>query len=111
MPSLFVLTGGAEIPAAPGDTVLSAMRAAGKHIFSICGGRGMCGTCRIAVPQDWLNLLPMPSPNETRLLRVLKAASPNHRLACQTILDETLAGLRFDPDPPPSKILNKELAT
>jgi ferredoxin len=108
---LLLLTGGTHIPAVSGDTVLSAMRAAGRHIFSICGGRGMCGTCRIAVAEEWLNLLPPPSPNETRLLRVLKAAAPNHRLACQTILDETLAGLRFDPDPPPSRVLNKEIAT
>ncbi len=87
------------------------MRAADAPIFSICGGRGMCGTCRISVAQDWLNRLSPPSPNETRLLRVLKAAAPNHRLACQTILNETMAGLCFDPDPPPSRILNKEIAT
>jgi len=111
MPRFHLLAGGVEIPAAPGDTVLSAMRNAEKPIFSICGGRGMCGTCRIAIADDWLNRLAPPSPNETRLLRVLKAAAPHHRLACQTVLDETLAGLRFDPDPPPSRILNKEIAT
>ncbi len=71
----------------------------------------MCGTCRIAIAADWLDRLPPPTPNETRLLRVLKAASPNHRLACQTIFDETLAGICFDLDPPPSRILNKETAT
>jgi ferredoxin len=111
MPNFHLLAGGAKIPAAPGDTVLSAMRNAEKPMFSICGGRGMCGTCRIAIAQDWLDRLAPPSPNETRLLRALKAAAPYHRLACQTVLADHLDGLRFDADPPPSKILNKEITT
>jgi ferredoxin len=106
-----IQTCGVKIPAAPGDTVLAAMRTSGAFIQSICGGRGMCGTCRIAIAEDWLDKLPPPSPNETRLLRVLKAAAPNHRLACQTVLDEQLTGLNFYPDPPLTRILNKEIAT
>jgi len=103
--------GNFPITATPGDTILSAIRAAGKHIMSICGGRGMCGTCRVAVADDFLNLLPPPSPNESRLLRVLKNAQPNHRLACQTVLAEHHDGLALTPDPPPSRILNKEPTT
>jgi 2Fe-2S ferredoxin len=103
--------GGRDVPAAPGDTILSAMQAAEKNIHSICGGRGMCGTCRVAIGEDWLDRLPPPAFSELRLLRVLKGAAPNHRLACQTVLDATHDGLCFETDPPTTKILNKETAT
>jgi ferredoxin len=106
--SLTLLAGGALIPAMPGDTILSAMKAANQAIFSVCGGRGMCGTCRVAVDPECLDLLPPPAFSETRLLRVLKAGQNNHRLACQTILDARHDGLRFTPDPPPTKILMNE---
>jgi ferredoxin len=105
---LLLLAGGTRVPAAPGDTILSAMKAADQAMFSICGGRGMCGTCRVAVDDEFLPLLPPPAFSETRLLRVLKAGAPNHRLACQTILDERHDGLRFAPDPPPTRVLLKE---
>jgi ferredoxin len=103
-----LLAGRTPVPAVPGDTILSAMKAAEKAIYNICGGRGMCGTCRVAVDEEFLNLLPPPAFSETRLLRVLKAGKENHRLACQTVLDARHDGLRFTPDPPPSKILLNE---
>jgi ferredoxin len=96
---------GSEVPVEPGDTILSALRRAEKNIHSICGGRGMCGTCRVAVDEDFLALLPPPSFAETRLLRVLKAGAANHRLACQTILNAEHDGLRISPDPPPTRSL------
>jgi len=105
---LRLLAGGLLVPAVPGDTILSAMKAAEKNIQNICGGRGMCGTCRVAVDEEFLALLPEPAFSETRLLRVLKAGAPNHRLACQTILDARHDGLRFTPAPPPTKILLNE---
>jgi ferredoxin len=111
MPELLVLqAGGVLVPAESGDTILSALRKAEKNIHSICGGRGMCGTCRVAVDEDWLNLLTPPAFSETRLLRVLKAGGPNHRLACQIVLDASHDGLSFYPDPPPTRILLQETA-
>jgi ferredoxin len=105
---LRLLAGGILVPAMPGDTILSAMCAAGEKMFSICGGRGMCGTCRVAVDKEWLDLLPEPAFSETRLLRVLKAGEQNHRLACQIVLDARHDGLRFTQDPPPTRVLLKE---
>jgi ferredoxin len=96
---------GSEVPAEPGDTILSALKRAEKNIHSICGGRGMCGTCRVAVAAEWLDRLPPPLPAESRLLRVLKAGAPHHRLACQTILEAHHDGLAISPDPPPTKLL------
>jgi ferredoxin len=96
------------IDAEPGDTILSAVKRAEKNVQNICGGRGMCGTCRMAIADDWLNRLPPPLFSETRLLRVLKAAAPNHRLACQVILADLHDGLMFYPDPPPTKRLQEQ---
>jgi len=108
---MLIQSGEHFITAVPGETILAAVRGAQRHIDSICGGRGMCGTCRVTVAEAFYNLLAPPAPHETRLLRVLKNPLPFHRLACQTVLDENHDGLRFTPDPPPSKILNKEFST
>jgi CDP-4-dehydro-6-deoxyglucose reductase len=106
-----IIAGGSSVFAEPGDTILSALKRAEKNIFSICGGRGMCGTCRVAVAADWLERLPPPAFSETRLLRALKAALPNHRLACQTILDADHDGLILTPDTPPTRVPTKEITT
>ena len=37
-----------DVPA--GTTVLAAVRAAGMELVSVCGGRGLCGTCRVLAP-------------------------------------------------------------
>jgi len=94
---------GSEVTVEPGDTILAALKRAEKNIHSVCGGRGMCGTCRVAVDEQWLEHLPPPAFSETRLLRVLKAGGPHHRLACQTILDKRHDGLVVTPDPPPTR--------
>jgi ferredoxin len=105
---MLLLASGTEVPAMPGDTILSAMKRAGHGINSVCGAHGMCGTCRVAIDCDWLALLPPPAKSELRLLRVLKAGAPNHRLACQTVLDERHHGLRFTLDTPPTRANLKE---
>ncbi len=69
----------------------------------------MCGTCRMLIATPWLEHLSPPELSELRLLRVLKAAQPNHRLACQVVLDERHDGLVFYPDPPPTKILQEHV--
>ncbi len=99
-----LLVNGRSLPAEPDDTILSAMKRAGRMIQSVCGGRAMCGTCRVAIEADWLDSLPPPGPRETRLLRFLKTAAPNHRLACQTVLGPEHDGLAFVPDPPPTRL-------
>jgi 2Fe-2S ferredoxin len=97
------------VEAEPGDTILSALKRAERPVQNICGGRGMCGTCRMAIAEPWLEHLNPPELSELRLLRVLKAAAPNHRLACQVVLDDSHDGLVFYPDPPPTKILQEHV--
>ncbi len=104
------LLGGRSVPAEPGDTILSALRREGEKIQSVCGGRAMCGTCRLAIDDLWLDRLAPPQPQEARLLRILKAGAPNHRLACQTMIDARHDGLSFNFDPPPIRVISKETA-
>ncbi len=106
---MLIFADGIHVPAEPDDTVLSAMRRAERRIQSVCGGRAMCGTCRIAVAADWLDRLPPPLLQETRLLRILKAGAANHRLACQTILKPEHDGLAFAVDPPPTRSIQTTL--
>lgn len=40
---------GADVPLAPGETVLSHARKAGIPLFAPCGGEGRCGKCRVVV--------------------------------------------------------------
>ncbi len=110
MPEILLLLDGGEskIPAEPGETVLAACLRAGQKIQTVCKGRGICGACRILVDEGVFHRLAHPSANEERLLRYLKQSRPNHRLACQIVLDESLSGLRVKPDPLPVRTVTKE---
>jgi 2Fe-2S ferredoxin len=110
---LLLLAGGAQITAAPGETVLSAILNAGEKIQTVCKGKGICGACRILVDDEFFNRLNPPSSSETRMLKFLRSREENqepanHRLACQIILEESLSGLRITPDPIIPRPLNKE---
>ncbi len=100
---MLISADGGELSAEPDDTILSAMRRAERRIQSVCGGRAMCGTCRISVAEEWLERLTPPSQQEARLLRVLRAGAANHRLACQIVLNDAHDGLAFIVDPPPTR--------
>jgi 2Fe-2S ferredoxin len=114
MPDIRLLAGGAEVAAAPGDSVLSAMLRAGEKIQTVCKGKGICGACRILVDDEFFHRLNPPSTSETRMLKFLRSREENqeevnHRLACQIILEESLTGLRFTPDPVLPRPINKEI--
>jgi len=114
MPEILLLAGGATVAAEPGDSVLSAMLRAGEKIQTVCKGKGICGACRILVDDEFFNRLNPPSTSETRMLKFLRSREENqeevnHRLACQIILENSLTGLRFTPDPVLPRPLNKEI--
>ena len=111
--SLLLLAGGAEITAAPGETILSAMLRAGENIQTVCKGKGICGACRVVVDDAYFDRLNPPSTSETRMLKFLRSREENqepanHRLACQIVLEASLSGLSITPDPVNPRPLNKE---
>ncbi len=114
MPEILLLAGGAKVAAEPGDSILSAMLRAGEKIQTVCKGKGICGACRVWVDDAYFNRLNPPSTSETRMLKFLRSreenqTEANHRLACQIILEESLSGLRFTPDPIIPRSVTKEI--
>ncbi len=61
-----------------GTTLLAAVGAAGLELVSVCGGRGLCGSCRVTA---WGGLKP-PTGQERELLTAAEL-SAGARLACQ----------------------------
>jgi ferredoxin len=114
MPEILLLAGGATVAAEPGDSVLSAMLRAREKIHPLCKRNGICGACRVLVDDAFFHRLNPPSASEIRMLKFLRSREANqeevnHRLACQIILDESLTGLRFRPDPVIPRPPNKEI--
>jgi adenylate cyclase len=74
-------TGHGAFQVGRGTTVLEASRINGIPHPALCGGRGRCSTCRIAVTSPLADL-PAPSLSERAMLERI-SAPPNVRLACQ----------------------------
>lgn len=72
---------GPAITADRGLTLLEMSQMKGIPHPSLCGGKGRCTTCRVAIT-DGVEDLPPPSPAEARSLAAINAAD-NMRLACQ----------------------------
>jgi ferredoxin len=99
MPDVYL--NGVAVSATPGESVLAACQRLGIKLQTVCKGRGICGACRVDVAPEFLSLLTPPSKNETRLLAYLAPGETTHRLGCQIILDDSLAGLRLTAVPLP----------
>jgi len=90
-------TGGPDVSAPKGMTLLQMSRATGVPHTSLCGGRGRCTTCRIVI-ETGAETLPPPSPAEQRSLAAVNA-SPGSRLACMIKPTAPLTVFRvFRPD-------------
>ncbi|MFH1138959.1 MAG: ASKHA domain-containing protein [Pseudomonadota bacterium] len=85
-----------EVPL--GETVFAAARSGGAALASDCGGRGICGRCRVSIPSG--NVSPAEKEERDVLERV--GAAPGERLACRCLLrgdalvDIPLDSRRFD---------------
>ena len=64
----------------PGMTVLEASMRLGVSLASICGGRGMCGKCRVVIVEGFENLNP-PTQAERKNLSE-EELRKGYRLAC-----------------------------
>lgn len=78
-----------------GETVLSAIKAAGLPVLSVCGGRQSCGTCLVHLHPDAAALLPPSAATERNLLACLPGVEAHSRLACQIRLSPGLEGLQL----------------
>jgi len=78
---------GKRLKVATGRTVLEAAREIGVNISSLCGGRGLCGKCRIII-SDGRDCLSPPSEAERRIFSE-DDLKHGFRLACQaTVINE-----------------------
>lgn len=71
---------GLKVAARHGETILSAFRRSGVPIRSECGGRGLCGKCRVALWEG--AAVTLPTRQEERLLG-REFLARGYRLACQ----------------------------
>ena len=84
-----------SVAAYQGEALMVALKRAGLGLLAVCGGKGACGTCRVAFPPEWGARLVPPEKREMRLLSHLKAG-PDERLSCQIMLTAELDGLEVD---------------
>ncbi|MGE0330224.1 MAG: 2Fe-2S iron-sulfur cluster-binding protein [Ramlibacter sp.] len=65
-----------------------------EGIVGDCGGAMSCATCHVFVDDAFSGLLPDMEPNEDQILEYTAAGrQPNSRLACQIVMNDTLAGI------------------
>jgi len=77
--------GGQTLRVPDGRTLLEAAQSAGIHLNAPCGGQGVCGGCRVVIPDD------PPEPSETCLTVLTGEEIRRHlRLACQVRVTKDL---------------------
>ena len=81
-----------ELKAREGETLLVVLKRAGLSLAAICGGKGVCGTCKVAIAYDWSAQLGEPGKREMQLLTHLKAER-GERLSCRITLTRAMSGL------------------
>jgi ferredoxin len=83
------------VEAHQGESLMVALKRAGLGLLAVCGGKGACGTCRVAFAPQWSRQLTEPDKRELRFLAHLKAR-PDERLSCRILLTDALGGLEVD---------------
>ncbi len=63
-------------------------------IEAVCGGNCYCGTCRIYITDQWLEMLAPAQEEELAMIEASGEEDPNARLACQIPVTEALDGIR-----------------
>jgi len=72
---------GVAVAVGSGETLLAAGLGAGVDIRHDCGGKGVCGTCRVEVLEGGAAMSEVTAPERKHLAELLDAG---WRLACQT---------------------------
>ena len=66
-------------------SVLDIALAHGVGIMHVCGGTGVCGSCRVTVEAGMENLSEADDDERDRLDQI-DGSGPQHRLACQAVV-------------------------
>ena len=91
MPRVRIEPDGVEFEASSAVSLLNNLQRQGLRISHVCGGKAVCGTCRVRILEGEDRLSRIGEPERTRLKAL---GSPEHtRLACQTYIfgDVTLS--------------------
>ena len=91
--AMTITVDGSRLQARAGQTLLTAIKAAGLPVLSVCGGRQSCGTCLVHLHPG--AGVPPPSVTERKLLACLPGVESHSRLACQIHLSPGLDGLHL----------------
>jgi ferredoxin len=79
-----------------GQTLLDLMQDNDIPVINICGGAGVCGSCRVKIAPGSENRVLPPEDRELDVLEMLQM-DDGVRLACQIKLTEECDGLRVLP--------------
>ncbi len=87
MTTVTLQNNGQTTEAAPGTTLMAAIKAAGAAIMSKCGGKGECGACHVFIHEGRKSLSKVQR-TENEKLDTMVGVSSKSRLACQAVLGE-----------------------
>lgn len=82
-----------EPEATPGERLLDVAQRDGQPLEGTCEGDMACATCHVIVAPEDFARLPAASEDEEDMLDLAFDTTRTSRLACQILLDESLAGL------------------
>ena len=92
---MIVYADGRAIEARAGERLLDAAQRAGLPLEGTCGGDLACATCHVVLDAADAARTSPASEEEEDMLDLVPRAVATSRLACQIVLDETLANLSF----------------
>ncbi len=79
---IIVENAGTAVRASPAVSILNTLMQNGIGIAHVCGGKAICGTCRIKIVSGGESLSPLSEAESIRLTAM--GNPPDTRLACQT---------------------------
>ncbi|MEM3148559.1 MAG: ASKHA domain-containing protein [Candidatus Jordarchaeales archaeon] len=75
---------GKRVPIKLGENLLEIAKLAGVDLTSICGGRGICGKCKVVI-EDRRNISPLTEKEKKKLSSA--EIAEGYRLACCTVIN------------------------
>jgi ferredoxin len=82
-----------EVEAPAGSRLLEVAQADGQPLEGTCEGQMACSTCHVLIDPEDFAKLPRASEEEEDLLDLASHVTRYSRLACQILLDDSLAHL------------------